>query len=39
MILTREAAGQRRHRRTVLEYAFESQSASVTIRVKLVLKF
>ena len=30
MILTREAAGQRIHRRTVLEYALESQSASVT---------
>jgi hypothetical protein len=30
MILTRESAGQRIHRRTVLEYALESQSASVT---------
>jgi hypothetical protein len=31
MILTREAAGQRIHRRTVLEYALESQSQSASV--------
>jgi hypothetical protein len=36
MILTREAAGQRIHRRTVLEYALESQSASLTSTVSLL---
>ena len=33
MILTREAAGQRIHRRTVLEYALESQSQSASVTV------
>ena len=31
MILTRESAGQRIHRRTVLEYALESQSQSASV--------
>jgi hypothetical protein len=31
MILTREAAGRRIHRRTVLEYALESQSQSASV--------
>ena len=31
MILTRESAGQRIHRRTVLEYALESQSQSDSV--------
>jgi hypothetical protein len=33
MILTRESAGQRIHRRTVLEYALESQSQSASVTV------
>ena len=36
MILTREAAGQRIHRRTVLEYALESQSQSASVTVIIV---
>jgi hypothetical protein len=31
MILMRESAGQRIHRRTVLEYALESQSQSASV--------
>jgi hypothetical protein len=34
MILTREAAGQRVHRRTVPEYALESQSQSASVTIK-----